>query len=207
VVTMESQAFARCLQHFSSELQHIEQGTLGGVASGDFRVDSQNCKERVAVRCLTCLHQLWSKDKEGQLRLTFRKSDRGVLMGYLVSSEIPKSKHCKQIVCLSCINNMVGSVTDSDGGLSVTLSGRKNGMQDAVILRRETQRGPWIQTLELNDELLSFFCRENARTMPGERQNATAATQIGNQGMSKGSRARVESDLVDGSEVSQTVSS
>jgi hypothetical protein len=86
---MESQTFAGCLQHFSSELQHIEQGTLVGVASGNFKVDQLSCKERVVVRCLTCLHQLLSNDKEGLLRLTFRKSDCGVLMGYLVGFEIP----------------------------------------------------------------------------------------------------------------------
>jgi hypothetical protein len=38
-------------------------------------------------------------------------------MGYLGSVEIPKSKQCKQIVCLSCINNMVGKVADIDDGL------------------------------------------------------------------------------------------
>jgi hypothetical protein len=51
---MESQA---SLQHFSSALGQIERGTVVSIAFGEIRVDIRSCKEPVAVRCLTCLHQ------------------------------------------------------------------------------------------------------------------------------------------------------
>jgi hypothetical protein len=186
---MESQA---SLQHFSSALSHIEQGSLRGIASGEIRVDLQSCKERIAVRCLTCLHQVWVKSKKGQLKLNFRKSDRRI-MGYVVSAEIPKAKQCKQFVCLSCIQDLLGMIAESDDGLSVTLSARRDGKQDSPILQREGQGSPWKQSLQLTNELLGFLREENARTMPGQRPKAaTAASQIGNRGMAKGVRPRVK---------------
>ncbi|GAQ93077.1 hypothetical protein KFL_012860010, partial [Klebsormidium nitens] len=52
--------------------------------------------------------------------------------------------------------------------------------------------GPWSQSLELTDDLLSFLCRQNATTELGQRPRATAASQIGDRGMSKGVRPRVK---------------
>ena len=125
-------------------------------------------------------------------RINFRKSDRGAQMGYLISAEIPKSKQCKQIVCLHCVNNLLGVVADSADGLSVTLSSRKDREQDAILMQRQSRGEGWSQTLELTDELIGFFCRENARTMPGHRQISTAAAQIGSRGMAKGVRPRAK---------------
>jgi hypothetical protein len=186
---MESRA---SLQHFSSALGQIEQGTAKSIASGEIRVDIGSCQERIAVRCLTCLHQLWVKSKAGAglLMLKFRKGDSGALMGYLISAGVPKSKQQKQIVCLHCVHKLLGVVTESTNGLSITLGNRKDGGQDTTVLRRETRRSPWSQTLELTDDLLSFLCQENASTMPGQRPVATAASQIGKSGMAKGVRPR-----------------
>lgn len=102
---MESQA---SVQHFSSGLERIERSSLRGVLSGEIRLDAQTCKERVAVRCLTCLHQIWAKTTEGQLRLAFRKSDRGVLMGYIVSPTVPKGKQSVQADCVPKLHQQLG---------------------------------------------------------------------------------------------------
>ncbi|GAQ93681.1 hypothetical protein KFL_018090010, partial [Klebsormidium nitens] len=126
------------------------------------------------------------------MTLAWRKSDRGVLMGYLISAGIPKGKQCKQVVCLSCMNRLLAVVAESADGLSVTLSGRKDGGQDTPILRRQRGEGPWNQSFELTDDVLSFLCRENATTGLGQRPVATAATQIGDRGMAKGVRPRVK---------------
>jgi hypothetical protein len=53
------------LQHFSSALGQIERRTAESIASGEIRVDIKSFQERIAVRCLTCLHQLWVKSKGG----------------------------------------------------------------------------------------------------------------------------------------------
>ncbi|GAQ93630.1 hypothetical protein KFL_017330010 [Klebsormidium nitens] len=135
--------------------------------------------------------EIWVKGKEGRLKLNFRKSDRRI-MGYLISAEIPKAKQCKQIVCLSCVDRLLGKVTVSIDGLSITLSIRKDGGQDTAVLRRETLGSPWSQTLELTDDVLSFLCRENATTVPGQRSVATAASQVGKRGMAKGMRPRAK---------------
>lgn len=144
------------------------------------------------MRCLLCLHQVWVKSKEaaGLQRVNFRKSDRGAQMGYLISAEIPRSKRCKQIVCLHCVNNLLGVVGDSADGLSVTLSGRKDGEQEAMLMRRQSREEAWTQTLKLTDKLIGFLHRENTRTMSGQRQISTAAAQIGSRGMAKGVRPR-----------------
>ncbi|GAQ88759.1 hypothetical protein KFL_004570010, partial [Klebsormidium nitens] len=186
VVTMESQA---SLEHFSGALGQIERGTVESIASGQIRVDIESCKERVAVRCLTCLHQIWVRGKDGQLRVNFRKSDRKI-MGYLISAQIPKGKQCRQIVCLSCIHKLLGMVTENSDGLSVTLSSRNDGGQDTTILRRQTGEGAWSQTFELTDVVLSYLSRENVTTGLGQRPVATAASQIGERGMAKGVRPR-----------------
>jgi hypothetical protein len=185
---MESQT---SLQHFSSGLEHIEQGSLRSL-SDQIRVDVRSCKERVAVRCLLCLHQVWVKSKEAAelLRVNLRKNDRGTLIGYLISVGIPRSKQCKQIVCLHCVNNLLGVVADSADGLSVTLSSRKDREQDAILMRRQSTGEAWSQTLELSDGLIGFLHRENTRTMPGQRQISTAAGQIGGRGVAKGVRPR-----------------
>lgn len=130
---MESQT---SLEHFSNGFEHVEQGSLRCLLSGQIRVDLSSCKERVAVRCLLCLHQVWVKSKEaaGLQRDNFRKSDRGAQMGYLISAEIPKSKQCKQILCLHCVNNLLGVVGDTADGLLVTLSGRKDGGREAILM-------------------------------------------------------------------------
>ena len=188
---MESQT---SLQHFSIGLEHIEQGSLRSLMSGQIRVDVRSCKERVAVRCLLCLHQIWVKSKgaAGLQKINFRKSDRGAQMGYLISADVPKSKHCKQIVCLHCANNLLGMVADSADGLSVTLSSRKDGEQDAILMRRQSRGEAWSQTLKLTNELIGFLHQENASTMSGQRQISTAAAQIGSRGMAKGVRPRAK---------------
>ncbi|GAQ86061.1 hypothetical protein KFL_002680070 [Klebsormidium nitens] len=107
-------------------------------------------------------------------------------MGYLISAEVPKSKQQKQIVCLHCVHKLLGVVTESTDGLSIMLSSRKDGGQDTAVLRRETRRSPWSQTLELTDDVLSFLCQQNVSTMPGQKPVATAASQIGKRGMAKG---------------------
>jgi hypothetical protein len=111
--------------------------------SGRIRVDLLSCKKRVALRCLLCLHQVWVKSKEtaGLQRVNFRKSDRGAQMGYLISAEIPKLKQCKQIVCLHCVNNLLGVVGDSADGLLITLSGRKDGGREAILMQRQIRDG------------------------------------------------------------------
>jgi hypothetical protein len=162
---MESRA---SLQHFSSPLGQIEQGTAKSIASGEIRVDIKSCQERIAVRCLTCLQQLWvkSKGEAGLLMLKFCKGDSGALMGYLISAGVPKSKQQKQIVCLHCVHKLLGVVTESTDGLSIVLSSRKDGGQDTAVLRRETRQSPWSQALELTDDVLNFLCRVNANKMP-----------------------------------------
>jgi DNA-directed RNA polymerase subunit RPC12/RpoP len=169
VVTMEFQA---SLQHFSSELSHIERDSVERIASGGIRVDIASCQERVAVKCLTCGHRIWVKSKKppGLMTLAWRKSDRGALMGYLITAGVPKAKQCKQVVCLSCVENLLGVVTESTDRLSVTLSGRKDGGQDTSILRRRRGGGPWSQSLELTDDVLSFLCWQNATTGLGQSQ-------------------------------------
>jgi hypothetical protein len=202
---MESQT---SLQHFNIGLEHIEQGSLRSLMSGQIRVDVRSCKERVAMRCLVCFHQIWVKSKEaaGLLMINFRKSDRGAQMGYLISAEIPRSKQCKQIVCLHCVNNLLGVVADSADRLAVTLNSQKDREQDAypcrlsphqdsimlpiLLMRQQSTGEAWSQTLELSDGLIGFLRRENTRTMPGQRQISTAAAQIGGKGMAKGVRPR-----------------
>jgi hypothetical protein len=188
---MESQA---SLQHFSSGLGHIEQDSLRGITSGEIRVDFVSCQKRVAVKCLTCAHRIWVKSKEsaGLMTLAWRKSERGVLMGYLISPRVLRSKQCKQVVCLNCVHNLLGVVTESADRLLITLSSRRDGGQDMPILRRQRGDGPWSQSFELTDDVLSFLCQENATTGLGHRPVATTAIQIGDRGMAKGVRPRVK---------------
>ncbi|GAQ93518.1 hypothetical protein KFL_016050010, partial [Klebsormidium nitens] len=188
---MESQA---SVQHFSNELSHIDPDTVQSIASGGVRVDIVSYQERVAVKCFTCAHRIWVKSKKSPslITLAWRKSDRGTLMGYLVSAGVPKAKQCKQVVCLSCVHNLLGVVAESADGLSVTLSGRKDGGQDTPILRRQREEGPWSQSFELTDDVLSFLCQQNATTGLGQRPVATAASQTGERGMAKGVRPRVK---------------
>jgi diphthamide synthase (EF-2-diphthine--ammonia ligase) len=116
----------------------IEPATLDQIASGHIRVHYQSRQERVSVKCLTCLQQLWSKDKEGCLRLTFRKGKdkSGVYRGYLISTEVPKSKQTKQVVCLSCVDRLLGSVAESGNGVGITVESIRDGGADAAILQR-----------------------------------------------------------------------
>jgi hypothetical protein len=78
----------------------LEPVTFDHIASSEIWVHYQSCQERVAVKCLTCQQQLWVKDKEGCLRLSFRKGQEsnGLYRGYLISAEVPKSKQTKQVV-------------------------------------------------------------------------------------------------------------
>jgi hypothetical protein len=113
-------------------------------------------------------------------------------MGYLISAGVPKSKQQKQIVCLHCVHKLLGVLTESTDGLSITLGSRKDGGQDTAVLLRQMEGGGWSQTFELTDDVLSFLCRANASTMPGRRPVATAASQIGRRGAAKGVRPRAK---------------
>lgn len=131
----------------------LEPATFDQLASGHFRVDYQSCKERVAAKCLTCLQQFWVKDTEDCLRLIFRKGQDsgGVYRGYLISAIVPKSKQQKQIVCLSCIHRLLGSIDESADGQSILLKNRRDGGLDAAILQRRGDDAFWTQSLELTN--------------------------------------------------------
>jgi hypothetical protein len=172
---------------------HIEPATLDHIASGQIRVHYQSCQERVAAKCLTCQQQLWVKDKEGCLRLTFRKSQESsiIFRGYLISAEVPKSKQTKQVVSLSCIDRLLGSIAESANGLSLTISSRRDGGPEAAILQRHRAESFWTQSLELTDELISFLTGHNKSTVVRKKPRLNAAEQHINKGAAKGGRARI----------------
>ncbi|GAQ89497.1 hypothetical protein KFL_005300010 [Klebsormidium nitens] len=60
------------------------------------------------------------------------------------------------------------------------------------ILRRQRGKGPWSQSFELTNGVLSFLCQQNATRGLKQRPVATAATQIGERGMAKGVRPRAK---------------
>jgi hypothetical protein len=141
------------ISKISKQQVKLEPATLDQIASGKTRVDYRSCQERVAFKCLTCQQQLLFKDTEECLRLTFRKGHEssGIYEGYLISAEVPKSKQMKQVVCLSCIDRLLGSIAQSADGLSITLERRKDGGGDAVIMQRHGSETFWTQSLELTD--------------------------------------------------------
>jgi hypothetical protein len=130
----------------------IEPASSSQIASGLYYVDYPSCQQRVATSCYTCKQQIYTKvPSSGLLKLSFRK--HSTLKGYLISASVPKSKQVKQILCLSCVARHLGSVKDSADGLSLLLTDRRPGLQDAVLFQRETS-GSWLQRLQLTDQLL-----------------------------------------------------
>jgi hypothetical protein len=171
----------------------IEPATLDQIASGHIRVHYQSCQERVAAKCLTCLQQLWVKDNEGGLRLTFRKGQdkSDVYRGYLISAEVTKSKQTKQVVCLSCVDRLLGSTALSGDGLSITVKGRRDGRPDAAILQRHGAKTFWTQSLQLTNELITFLTGQNESTVVRKKPRLNPAEQHINRGAAQGRRARV----------------
>jgi hypothetical protein len=171
----------------------LEPVTFDHIASGEIRVHYQSCQERVAVKCLTCQQQLWVKDKEGCLRLGFRKGQEsnGLYRGYLISAEVPKSKQTKQVVCLSCINRLLGSIAESEDGLSLTIRSRRDGGGDGVIMQRHGAGTFWTQSLELSNELITVLTGQNESTVVRKKPRLNAAEQAINKGAAKGQRPRI----------------
>ncbi|GAQ90555.1 hypothetical protein KFL_006550050 [Klebsormidium nitens] len=184
----------------SSGQVRVEPATLKRIASGYFRVDYQQCQLRVAVKCLTCAQQLWVKDTSStsggsDLRLTFRKGQEsdvsnGLYKGYLISSEVPKGKQTKQVVCLSCIERLLGSIAESADGQSIILGCRRDGGAEAVILRRQHGAAFWTQCLELTTEILAFLSQRNESTVVRKKRALNAAERVINRGAAKGVRQR-----------------
>lgn len=170
-----------------------EPDSFGLIALGEVRVDFHSCQERVAVRCLTCLQPLWALNKDsGRLRLTFRKSQerKAILRGYLVTSEIPKAKQSKQIVCLSCIGRLLGNVTESADKRSILIKQRRDGGEDVVVLQRLGEDNHWTQTLELTSQIVAFLVQQNETTLVRKKRRLNAAEQVVNKGAAKGARLR-----------------
>jgi hypothetical protein len=184
----------QCASGSSSGGVQVEPSTLKSIASGHIRFDFSCCQERVAVKCLTCLQQLCMKDAGGnEMRMTLRKGqqDKGVSNGYLISAEIPKAKQCRQLVCLSCVGRLLGTIKESSDGRQLLLSCRPDGGEDAILLQRQDEGFSWVQVFEVTNALIGFLTKEDERTATRKRARPSAATQIGERGAAKGLRANV----------------
>jgi hypothetical protein len=104
---------------------------------------------------------------------------------------VPKSKQTKQVVCLSCIDRLLGTIAESADGLSLTIRSRRDGGGDAVIMQRHGAETFWTQSLELTNELITFLTGQNERKVVRKKLRFNAAEQAINQGAAEGERARI----------------
>jgi hypothetical protein len=173
--------------------EHYQASDLAQVGRGLYYIGEDSVRPgeigQISSNCITCKQQIWSKvgSTDGSLRLSLR--GRSTMKGYLVSCSVPKSKQKRQLLCLGCVDKLMGNLKLSTDAESVSLCDRGHNEQDALLFERQAS-GSWRQTLELTNELLEAVVISNESTVSRKRPKKAAAESALNRGMQAGSRAR-----------------
>jgi hypothetical protein len=172
--------------------EHYQASDLAQIVRGLYYIGKDSVRPaeigQISGRCITCRQQVWSSSgsTDGSLRLSLRKSP---MKGYLVSCSVPKSKQKRQLLCLGCVDKLMGQPRLSIDAESVSLCNRGHGQQDALLFERQAS-GSWRQTLELTNELLEAVVIANESTVSRKKPKKAAAESALNRGMQAGSHAR-----------------
>jgi hypothetical protein len=172
--------------------EHYQASDLAQIGRGLYYIGEDSVRPgeigQISSNCITCKQQVWSKavSTDRSLRLSLRRS---IMKGYLVSCSVPKSKQKRQLLCLGCVDKLMGNLKLSADAESVTVCNRGHGQQDALLFERQAS-GSWRQTLELTNELLEAVVISNESTVSRKRPKKAAAESALNRGMQAGSRAR-----------------
>jgi hypothetical protein len=176
----------------ATSTEHYQASDLAQIGRGLYYIGEDSVRPaevgQISSNCITCKQQVWSKagTADGSLRLSFRKS---TMKGYLVGCSVPKSKQKRQILCLGCVDKLMGKLKLSADSQSVTLCDRGHGQQDALMFERQAS-GSWRQKLELRSELLESVVIANESTVSRKKPKKAAAESALNRGMQAGTRAR-----------------
>jgi hypothetical protein len=167
---------------------HIEPTSLDQIASGLYKIDYLSCGEKHASTCLTCRQLIWTTVtvcESNLLRIQFNK--KVDLKGYLLSANVPKGKQVKSILCLSCVDKFLGSISYSPDGQQLLLTNEADGTENAVLFQR-LESGAWHQKLKFEDNLVERVAAANGKSQKRPRKAAAESTI--NHGMRAGKRAR-----------------
>jgi hypothetical protein len=173
--------------------EHYQDSDLAQIGRGLYNIGEDSVRPaevgQFSSNCITCKQQVWSSSGsiDGSLRLRFR--GRSAMKGYLVTCSVPKHKQKKQILCLGCVDKLMGELKVSADAESVSLCDRGHGQQDALMFERQAS-GSWRQKLELTSELLEAVVIADESTVSRKKPKKAAAESALNRGMQAGTRAR-----------------
>jgi hypothetical protein len=124
--------------------EHYQVSDLAQIGRGLYYIGEDSVRPaevgQISSNCITCKQQVWSKtvSTDRSLRLSLRKS---TMKGYLVSYSIPKSKQKRQLLCLGCVDKLMGQLRLSTDAKSVSLCDRGHNRQDALVFQRQPSGG------------------------------------------------------------------